>query len=401
MLPFAITLQLAEHVLTHVWQTPVALSAIDELESRNRVLRCWVSGGPWGAPARVIVKHILDDSPLAWARFHNECAALAFLNQFPALEDVTPRLIGGDSAVGVLITADMGDYPSAQSVLFQGDAAQTARVLSQLGALIGRVQAVTYGQEAHFRHEQIHFGAYSPLSDAGRDLRNAADALAAILDRLEVRPPAAFWPELTDIASVIHDPGPFRAFCHGDIAPHNALVAGERLFMVDVEYGRWQHALTDIAGLRLAFPTAYHGRRTPRALIQQVETIYRQTLAPAIPAITDEARYQRDLARACAHWPLSRMVGFEADFIAHFLLDEDIAPHEQDRVQLYRMALYTYLLTSLATVQEFDQLPATRAVFDALLDRYAHYQPAVSPRDYYPAFALYSGKPKRPVGDKR
>lgn len=388
MKPISVTLQLAEHVLTRLWQTSVALSAMDELDSRNRVLRCLVSGGPFGAPATVIVKHLIDDSATAWARFRNECAGLAFLNSISSLKGAVPQLIGGDSRVGLLISADLGDYPSAQNVLFHATEEETARLLLQLGALIGRVQVATYGQEARFRQEQIHFGAHSPTSDAGRDLRTATDALDDILRRLGVRAGSAFWLEVTDIASTIHDPGPFRAFCHGDIAPHNALVADDRLIMVDVEYGRWQHALTDIAGLRLAFPTAYHGRRTPLSLIRQVERVYRQTLAAVIPEIADEARYRRDLARACAHWPLSRMVGFEADFIAYFLLSEDIAPDEAPRVDLYRTALYTYLMSGLATLNDLDQLPATRAVFRALLDRYAQYQPTTHQRDYYPGFAL-------------
>jgi Ser/Thr protein kinase RdoA (MazF antagonist) len=362
------------------------LTVIDHLTSEHLVVRCTVVDGAPGTPTSVILKHLPpdddDSGQRSWRaqRFANEWAALTYLASLPTSMTFAPRLHTGDLAERLMVIEDLGPAGTLQELLFGTDA-DAEEQLVRFGHQLGLMHAATRGREAEFASSQAAAGARSPLSDATWDLRTERAVLEECLGALGVVPTAAFMDAAFAVEAAMHDPAsPWRALAHGDLGPHNALLCSPGPVFLDFEFAHFGHGLVDAVGARMAFPQAYHGRRSPLRAIEQLEHAYREALAAAVPEAADDERFMEAVVQACAHWALSRVRGVRVTYDQK----PDRTP-EQIIESLGRTV--TYLRAFIATAEKAGRETALRTTLREVVDALHTRWPAIEPLPVYPALS--------------
>lgn len=235
----------------------------------------------------------------------NEWAALAFLNGRSGLRGLTPRLLGGDRELGLLVIEDLGDGDSLANLLLGTDPLAAVGGLEAYAATLGRIQAETAGRFTEFLDLRRGFG---PATGRGvfafnheHILRAFAD-FAALAAEFAVEAPAALRTEGEAIATLLNTPGEFDAFSPSDACPDNNRYRDGRLTLFDFEGAGYHHALLDGAYLRLALPTCWCVARLPAELPGRLEARYRAELVRGCPAAADDATFRPAMLAACAAW---------------------------------------------------------------------------------------------------
>ncbi|MEU4539961.1 hypothetical protein AB0G15_34475 [Streptosporangium sp. NPDC023825] len=90
-----------------------------------------------------------------------------------------------------------------------------------------------------------------------------------------------------------------NALLHGDPCPGNDLYTRDGVRFVDFEQASLGNGVTELAYLRIAFPTCWCVTATPSALLRRAEEVYRAAWTSATGA-----EPQGDLADACIGWLL-------------------------------------------------------------------------------------------------
>lgn len=122
---------------------------------------------------------------------------------------------------------------------------------------------------------------------------------------LDFPAPVGVSADLAALASALADPR-FRLFVQGDLGPNNAVLAGDRVRLVDFEGSGFRHFALDAAGLRLPFPAYGHWAVLPAELITAMDEAYRAELARGWPAALDEEVYEAGMAVGAAAWAIIR-----------------------------------------------------------------------------------------------
>jgi hypothetical protein len=126
-----------------------------------------------------------------------------------------------------------------------------------------------------------------------------ADDVAAFLvlaNDLQVPVPAGAPLELSELCDRLAAPTG-RALLHGDPCPGNDLYTGAGVRFVDLEGAALGDGLTELAYLRIGFPTCWCVTDIPRPLREEAESAYRHQWR----AVTG-TEPAGDLADACAGW---------------------------------------------------------------------------------------------------
>jgi hypothetical protein len=155
------------------------------------------------------------------------------------------------------------------------------------------------------------------------------------------------------------NPGPFRAYIHGDPCPDNVFFTGEQLRLIDFEFGCLGHALLDGAYGRMMFPTCWCANRLPRTLLTQMESWYRAVLAAVCPEAEDDRVFEPALVHACASWVVNTL---------SWHLEGALREDRPWGIATMRPRLLARLEACIATAEEFDQLPAVRGTASRLLE---------------------------------
>src|SRR5262245_38538776 len=148
---------------------PVTVHGADLLASRRSQVYRLRLGGPPGTPATAILKvvHLAPGRPYdpddpdpegRAALLHNEWAGYAWLGTLPALRGVTPRLLGGDRALGLLVLEDLGPGESLADLLLGSDPVAARAGLQAYAATLGRLHAATAGRFAEYRAVRTALG---------------------------------------------------------------------------------------------------------------------------------------------------------------------------------------------------------------------------------------------------
>jgi hypothetical protein len=96
------------------------------------------------------------------------------------------------------------------------------------------------------------------------------------------------------------DPGPFLAFCQGDLnLPGNCVRRAGRLRLYDFDGGGFRHALLEGLAGRLTWGCM---ARIPEDVIQAMDTAYRTALGGGCAAAREERGYRQALVEAAARW---------------------------------------------------------------------------------------------------
>jgi len=205
--------------------------------------------------------------------------------------DLSPALIHHEGDVLVF------DYVEDARMLAPEDLAE-ARTLAQLVGLIGRCHVDLAG---HLEVPGPMFWVFQVNRRYARILAEAESRLAGSIGRLM---------EINDQTE--EAVGAIRpVFCHNDLMPANVLDDGERLWLIDWEYGGWNCGLYDLADL------AAHAEMAPELEAELTER-YR-TLEP------EAHDAQRFAALKCAAAVRAALWGGVAEVYSSF--NWDVAAH--------------------------------------------------------------------------
>jgi hypothetical protein len=305
-----------------------------------------------GGTGRTVIVKLRRRTGAGWnadpAYLGNERRALEHLDR--AGVRLTPRFLAGGENLGVLVMTDLGHGPSVQELLEATTAeARTAAVpaLTALATAAGVVHAARSSQG--FRAvRRVSFlddptGSWSELRAAAEDLGFPS--------------PAGVSADVDALAEALEDEQ-FRGFTHGDLTPGNAaLIDGEtRLF--DFEGAGVRHLGIDAACLRLSFPQYRHWAALPKGVVSAMDRAYRAELAKGLPAIADDAVYERMMAEGCLAWAVVRASRLRL-----------IASADQSGSQMVRRRtqIVHTLTSAVETAEPTGLFPALTGWFDELV----------------------------------
>jgi hypothetical protein len=381
--------QTAERILSRQSGRPVALRLERTWDGRkSTVLRCGVQHASFPADS-VIVKRSSHGAIL------EDWAASAFLEQVPHEPPLAPRFLGGDLEAGVIVLEDLGDGdgPGTLDLLLGDDHDRAAAALVEHPRLVGELHGATAGcVDAFTRVRQAlgpirpHLPLYKdPWSDArGRavaeddpERQEAVREYRGSLQALGLCPPAAADDEIDRVTLRVEgNPGPFLAFCQGDLnEPGGCTRWRGRLRLYDFDCGGFRHALLEGLAGRLTWGAA---SRIPAGVVRTMEEAYRQALAAGCAAARDDALYRRALMEAAARWHVFHVI---------WRLPTALARDYQRGITRLRQQLLAWLDGFAALVEEFGHTPALGASALALAARLREgWPPDVVDLPFYPAF---------------
>lgn len=304
---------LAETLLATRFGGPVQLGRSATLQDRSSVARFTVLDGPSGIPPSIVVKRVPPDQPYApdasgfpapsWFLF-NHWAGLHFLSAVAGEGVLSPRCYGGDRARGMVLMEDLGDGPGLDAVLLGGDRDAAEAALVALAMTLGRLHAMTIGQEGVYDHIRDALGPHPHDTDFYQ-YQWLATAFHTTMAALNVTPAPGAAADVAHLIAAIRDPGPFRAYTHGDPCPDNVRVSPAGMKLIDFDVSGFGHALTDGVYGRILFPTCWCVNRLPEGIAERMETAYRAAVVPGCPAAADDALFGQAVTVACAYWVLS------------------------------------------------------------------------------------------------
>ncbi len=309
----------AERVLTDRFGTAVRLGEVQQISEprrRNLLLRCRVLDGPLAAPMSVILKRARqrgydpDDlkSRPAVGLFR-DWAGLEFLNSLGDERLASPQFYGGDREAGFFLMEDFGGSQDLDHVLTCGSAEQARHALLLLAEALGRIHALTAGRSDQYQQIRDALGPGDQMhrERLAKHARDYAPYLAERCRDLGVDVASGFFEDVETVAVAMAEPGDFLTYTHADACPDNSVLVGDRICLIDYEFGSFRHALLDGVYGWIRFPTCWCVRDIPDSVVAEMETAYRQQLAHGCPAAMDDVRYFRAVADACSYWILENL----------------------------------------------------------------------------------------------
>jgi hypothetical protein len=283
-------------------------------------------------------------------------------------------LLAGDVASGTLVFEDLGaDVGSLVDPFLSGSPEAAERALLLYATALARLHADTVGcLEAHHQTLQSIFGAGRERRAPGWRVEKDASIVASKLGRSA---PAR---ELALLSARLEDPGPWLCLVHGDPCPDNALLANDRIRLIDYEFAVPGHALLDGIYWSIGFPTCWCAGRVPADVAARVEAVYRAELAVAIPLARDDTAYRTELAYMSAIW-LLRCLAWHLDGVLNTDATWGICST--------RGRLLSYLEAAIALTGAAGVLPGMQEVAQLWLSMLRHRWPDAVPLPLYPAFA--------------
>ena len=198
------------------------------------------------------------------------------------------------------------DHQSALDVLLHGTAADATRALEQFVLRLAQLHGATARELGRYDVLMATAQATETPKKLAYFGQDSAEKLCAFLREIE--------PLSDELATAIHaavsrleEPGPFRAFIHGDPCLDNALIRGSELLLIDFEMGRPGHALLDAVYVLAPFPTCGCAGSLPNDLAFALLELYRQELSRHIPAAADPPVFNAAVLDACSGWLVFRL----------------------------------------------------------------------------------------------
>ena len=264
---------------------------------RSSVLRCRRTD----TGDSVIVKAY---RPTQWGRdsFVCEAAGLAFAER----AGISPRLLGADPAVPLVVMTDLGIAPSVADLLLTAGAAGSDSLL-QWAAACGRLAAWSAGPGRRLELARLR-SAYDGSAELADPARIGAAILSVpnLIEQAGVAVPAALDSEIAGVAELLRD-GRYRVFSPGDLCPDNNLVTGDGVRLVDYEDAGFHSVFLDAAYWRMPFSSCWCVGRLPAGLAAALERTYRAAVGAAYPDLAADEVWQPGVRRACAVWTLHTM----------------------------------------------------------------------------------------------
>ena len=215
---------------------------------------------------------------------------------------LVPRFYGGDRAAGITLMEALDGAP-VDTLLLGADAAAAEAALLGLATVLGQMHAATIGKEAEYTALREGLGPH-PTDGEHYQFAWLGTAFDSTAGALGLTPGAALREDISRVIDAIRDPGPFRAFTHGDPCPDNVFHSAAGARLIDFDLGGYGHALAEGVYGRIHFPTCWCVNRLPEAITERMEAAYRTALNPGCPEAADDALFGQAVTTACAFWVL-------------------------------------------------------------------------------------------------
>jgi hypothetical protein len=380
--------RVAERVLAGHFGAAVVLQAGQKWEGhKSVVLRCQVRPPGTPLPESVVVKQsrcraILED----WA-------ACLFLGRVPHDPPFAPHCYGGDAETQTVVLEDLGDGdgPNTYDLLRGDDPEKAVAGLVEHVRLMGRLHAATVGRQATYDGIRSALGPPPPRKPLYKDPWSlprgptlseheraaAVENYRSACRLLGLTPAAAVADEIEQVtARVEAEPGPFLAFCQGDVnMPSNCLRQDGRVRLYDYDCGGYRHALVEGLAGRLTWGCM---SRIPADVVRAMDVAYREELVGGCAAAGEDRAYRQALVEAAARWHVFHVIwrvpdGLERDF--------------QRGLTTFRQQLLAWLDAFVGVVDEYGLMTALGESARALGGRLRERWPAETGQlPYYPAF---------------
>lgn len=290
-----------ETLISAAYGTPVRVRAVDRLKPWF-VLRCHLTARAPGVPASVVVKWLRDnpdDIRRDPAQLHTEQAALEFVAELDLA--LAPRLLAADTALTdphgrILVLEDLAPREPLREVLLRQGAERSAGLLAGFARALGRLHSASVGQAEAYYSRRSRLGPVDRRADLEHFLGDWHAGTQRMADAGVVMTTAATH-ELAGIVTGLAGPSAFLAFSNGDPGVNNYLVdvhGDGRL--IDFEAAGFRHAICDLVSDLYVPGPMWLTVGDP--LGNGVEEAYRNTLAQAVPEVTDDHRFGQAVSGA-------------------------------------------------------------------------------------------------------
>jgi hypothetical protein len=285
--------------------------------AKSTVLRCRIDPSSASVPPTVIIKRSTCGAAL------EDLAAARFLEQVPHDPPFAPRCYGGDPANQIVVLEDLGDGdgPNTYECVLGHDPQAAAAALLDHIRLTGELHAATVGRQGDYRRLRAALGPevlpkplYQdpwsnargqpiPEPDRKRACQNYCDGIRGV----GLTVPAGVSDEIEMVTDRVEaDPGPFLAFCQGDLnEPGSCVRQAGRLRLYDFDASGFRHALLEGLAGRLTWGCM---ARIPADVVQEMDAAYRAALQDGCAVAQDERGYRRAFVEAAARWHIFHVI---------------------------------------------------------------------------------------------
>jgi len=294
----------AEKLLTCLWGKKVELTKTEVLNSsqRSTVTRYEVSTKHLSAPTHIIAKQ-----NSSFPRAAREGSSLVFLQSIFAGLSPAPNVYAWDSRNGLLLMQNLVSSTTLCNILQTKNYAVASSSLVSLARVIGKTQARSMGHQDKFIKICRKTGASSNEPDPKAEVNHAKGNLIQFTNDLGIKIRMNIDSDLNVLERFLSPNGPFMAFSHNDICPDNYVVTEPYDQLIDFEFSRYQHALLDGVFGRLCFPSCWCAGRIPGAIIEKMESGYRDELIQGCVMAQDDNEFNRAIVESCV-WRYLRLL---------------------------------------------------------------------------------------------
>jgi Ser/Thr protein kinase RdoA (MazF antagonist) len=240
----------AEALLARAWGEPVAVRAAEPIWERRHVVRLSLGNG-----RTAVLKRRRDRAGWRGApAFAMELAVLDYLNAMPV--PVAPRLLGADTAVGILVVEDLGEGPSLADSLLAGERARVQAELVAYAEALGSLHAWSMGRPGELAGLLARDAPGTPAETRWLDViqRGAQPFLTAAQSLgLDVGGVAE---EIGQLRAMLANPS-YLGLVHGDACPDNLRFVDGACRIFDFETSGWGPVAFDAAYLLAPFPSCW------------------------------------------------------------------------------------------------------------------------------------------------
>lgn len=292
------------------------IQILSEADRRNRIARLFLSSGN-NEMQSVIIKQSLSDKSQETtdedilARFARDFTGLKFLNGSDINHSI-PKFLGASQSFRFILLEDLGDtHISLVDSLTKSDPDKAIAALKRFTKSLAHFHMASherleeYDQLLVFAHPQRE-----TLEDRIKwNEEDLIPKLEGVCDILGIPCTNDLKQEASEVIEKALNPGEFYVLTHGDICPDNVFDHEDKdeLRLIDFEWVRPGSSLLDATYFRMNFPTCWCAKALPEAVILELESLYRKTIASKIKANLDDAKYNKSYVAACGFWLLSSM----------------------------------------------------------------------------------------------
>jgi hypothetical protein len=392
----AITDALQDHLGLEVKINDIQL--LSEADRRNRIARLFLSLSNNGMRSVIFKQSLSDKSQETTdddilARFARDFAGLKFLNGSDINHSI-PKFLGASQSFRFILLEDLGNtHISLVDSLTKADPDKAVAALKRFTKSLAHFHMASY--ERLGEYDELLLSAHPKRETLEERIKwNEED----LIPKLELVCKAFDIPftnevkqEAMDVIKISLSPGDFYVLTHGDICPDNVFDHEDKdeLQLIDFEWVRPGSSLLDATYFRMNFPTCWCAKALPESIVDELESLYRETITSKIRASLDEGKYNENYVAACGFWLLSSMP------FALRIMDKDecwsSGPVPTDSLwkpeaNLARPRFISRLQAFIQISKEHDYLPHLRLAAEAMLAKAYEKWDDAKPLDLYPAF---------------